>query len=220
MRLVLSREGQEIIASEADGYVPLNAEEARSEILRLTQALVGPPPRRQAARQGIVTIVGDARLAVLDAWCDKYRRQHPGADFRMTLRSAAVGMDGIVAGVSPFAALARDAWPGELEGFERLRGFTPRDIRAGRAGYLGAVTSVPTRYRLSCTSTCPRRLPHRLMTWYWNLRASRFRREARRFYASRPARDCYRSRHRRQSWSLGSCADAATYACDSTVPLR
>ena len=35
LRLVLSKEGQQIIASETDGYVPLNAREAAEELAKL-----------------------------------------------------------------------------------------------------------------------------------------------------------------------------------------
>ena len=35
LKLVLSREGQEIIASETDGYIPLNAREAAAELAKL-----------------------------------------------------------------------------------------------------------------------------------------------------------------------------------------
>jgi len=35
MRMVLSREGQQIIASQANGYMPLSAEEARAELAKL-----------------------------------------------------------------------------------------------------------------------------------------------------------------------------------------
>jgi phosphate transport system substrate-binding protein len=35
LRLVLSREGQEIIAAERDGFIPLNAREAAAELAKL-----------------------------------------------------------------------------------------------------------------------------------------------------------------------------------------
>lgn len=139
LRLILSREGQAIVAAELDGFVPLNAGQVAAE-----RAKLASPPRgaRAAAPRvpddGSVYIVGDKTMEPLLAGLNElFARSHPEIRFTMLLREPPTGIDGITAGVSLLAPVAHDAWELEIEPFRRLNGYRPLDVRIGRLGRAG-----------------------------------------------------------------------------------
>ena len=85
---------------------------------------------------GSAYLVGDKALEpVLARLNALFVRQNPQVRFTMLLRDSPVGIDGIIAGVSVFAPIARDAWEGEIDAFKRLYGYRPLDLRIARIGH-------------------------------------------------------------------------------------
>jgi phosphate transport system substrate-binding protein len=87
---------------------------------------------------GSIRVVGDIAMEPLLIHLNEaFIQRHPAIRFTMVLRDSPTGIDGIIAGISAFAPMARDAWETELDPFKRLTGYRPFDIRIGRRGYVG-----------------------------------------------------------------------------------
>jgi len=127
--LVLSSEGQRIIAEEKGGFLPLNSAEIAEEIAKLRAP--APPVDAPVA----AAIIGDDRMAaVVDALNALFHGEHPEISLSVSLKGPSTGIAGLTAGVSLLAPMAREAWPVEIEPFKRLTGFEPIDIHIGRIG--------------------------------------------------------------------------------------
>ena len=101
--------------------------------------LVSPSDASYRLADGSVRVVGDLTMEPLVTRLNQlFIRDHPGIRFTLILRGPPTGIDGIVADVSLFAPLGREAWETEIEPFKRLTGYRPLDIRIGRRGYAGA----------------------------------------------------------------------------------
>ncbi len=93
---------------------------------------------------GSVYIVADTVMApLLEALNARFVRDHPGVRITLFSKSPPTGIDGIVAGVSAFAAVAHDAWEGEVEPLRRQTGRRPGDLHIGRRGYRGEGRETP-----------------------------------------------------------------------------
>src|SRR5207245_5684194 len=133
-----SKEGQQAIATEGLGYLPLNAQEVAEETAKLEPSDVTPPKDApHASSDGAIHIVGDAGMEQLLAGFNRlFTKTHPGTRFEMLLKGSCTGLAGLTAGVSAFALVAREAGPyEELRPFRQVYGYEPTDIHIGRAGY-------------------------------------------------------------------------------------
>jgi phosphate transport system substrate-binding protein len=139
LRLVLSREGQEAIAADELGYIPLSAREAAEERAKLDVAASGSerPHAQSVSLDGALSIVGDDGMeAPLARLNQAFLTTHPGVRFRMLLKGSSTGVAALSAGVAALAPMAREATAyEEVRPFRQLHGYEPTDIHIGRAGY-------------------------------------------------------------------------------------
>jgi phosphate transport system substrate-binding protein len=147
MRLVLSREGQAIIASQDKGYIPLTAEEARVELAKL-DGVTGhaenahdmtsdlPPLATVSAAADTITLVGGNGMAEwATALNQLFQHTYPHARTRMAMQGSATAMPALTAGIADLAPMTRVAFSGERAGFKQQYGYQPEVIRIGYQGY-------------------------------------------------------------------------------------
>jgi phosphate transport system substrate-binding protein len=141
LRMVLSYEGQAIIAGSPDGYVPLRPDDAAKERAKLDAPAAPALGARTAAQppaDGSVRIVGDAAteplLRALDA---RFESLHPNVRFDLQLAGTFTGIGALMLALTPFAPLARAPWPTPTDatGFREVYRTDPYGIRIGRMGY-------------------------------------------------------------------------------------
>ena len=93
---------------------------------------------------GSVTIVGDDVMEPLIVSLNAlFVRTHPGIRITPLAKPPPTGIDGIVAGVAAFAAVAHDAWEAELEPLLRQTGRNPVDVHIERRGFSGSGRANP-----------------------------------------------------------------------------
>src|SRR5207245_1085469 len=85
LRLVFSKEGQQAIATEGLGYLPLNAQEVAQETAKLEPRAVTPPKDApHASSDGAIHIVGDDGMeGMLTGFNELFRKTHPGSMIEM-----------------------------------------------------------------------------------------------------------------------------------------
>ena len=129
LRLVLSREGQQAIATAPPSYLPLNAQEVKEELAKL-EPTRGAPYVRSAGSDGFEEI-----LTKLN---EHFAETHPELKFKLLVTGLpSISMYGLITGVSSFALTDREIWPLETRPFRQIYGYEPTAIRIGRAGYSG-----------------------------------------------------------------------------------
>lgn len=95
-----------------------------------------PAHARYLTADGAVAIIGnDGMGPLIEQLNALFIKQHPGVRFAVTAKGSSVGMPALTAGATAVAPLSREAWLGDLHGFEQVYGRKPFDIRIGYSGY-------------------------------------------------------------------------------------
>ena len=85
---------------------------------------------------GSVQIVGndglDEVIAQLNAL---FVRNHPGIRFQTVMKGSSTGMPALTAGVTAFAPLTRDMWPGDRAAFKQTHGYDATAVKIGYNGF-------------------------------------------------------------------------------------
>ena len=151
--MVLSREGQQAIAAEAHGYIPLNERDLLQERAKIDvapgniaetelerpaftahSAQVRPSSKKApyVLSEGSIYFAGNDLVDVLfQKYNALFRQTHPGFTFKMDMQDSNLAIPGIISGKSAFGPIARDAMKQELDGFTALYGYPPTDILLG-----------------------------------------------------------------------------------------
>ena len=99
-------------------------------------ALPVPTQASYMTANGAVAIIGnDGMQPLVEQLNALFIRQHPGFRFAVTAKGSSVGLPALTAGATAIAPLSREAWLGELHGFEQVFGRPPLDIHIGYSGY-------------------------------------------------------------------------------------
>ena len=143
--LLLSPKGQDLVASQSQGYRPLSAEEASAERAKLEEPdpspIVDLPPD---LAPGSIAIVGnDGMQSLLEKLDRRFSQDHPNVRFSLLLKGSSIGISALTAGVSALAPMGREAWPTDLSGFKETYGYLPLDIRIGYDAYTGPKRKSP-----------------------------------------------------------------------------
>lgn len=85
---------------------------------------------------GSVQIVGNDGLEDVIGQLDAlFVRRHPGIRFTTVMKGSSTGMPALTAGVTAFAPLTRDMWPGDRAAFRQTYGYDATAIKIGYNGY-------------------------------------------------------------------------------------
>ena len=135
LRLLLSKQGQEVVASDPEGYLPLTAAEAAKELAKLDKIEAGKA-EEHPSHDGKVYIVGDDAMEdAVAAFNALYSKTHPGTSFAMVMKGSSTGIGGLSAGVSALAPMGRQGWNEDLGAFKEGHGYYPTDIHIGYDSY-------------------------------------------------------------------------------------
>jgi len=133
LRLVLSRQGQEIIASQAGGYIPLSATEVRAELQKIEAAASGSGASVPAA-PGPVLAGADGAADLFQRFNAMFARSQPQASIGMALKGSATGLPALTAGAASMAIVTHEASAAEIAAFRQAWGYAPFLVRIGYAG--------------------------------------------------------------------------------------
>jgi len=132
LRLLLSKQGQQVVASDPEAYLPLTAAEAAKELAKLDKIAAGDGAAAHPPKDGSVYIVGDDGMEDAVAGLNAlYAKAHPGVRFTTVLKGSSTGIGGLTAGVSALAPMGRAAWAEDLGAFKEGHGYYPTDIHIG-----------------------------------------------------------------------------------------
>lgn len=85
---------------------------------------------------GSVQIVGNDGLDEVVAQLNAlFVRRHPGIRFTTVMKGSSTGMPALTAGVTAFAPLTRDMWPGDRATFKQTYGYDATAIKIGYNGF-------------------------------------------------------------------------------------
>jgi phosphate transport system substrate-binding protein len=85
---------------------------------------------------GAIAIIGNDGMQPLIEQLDTlFTQQHPSFRFAVRGEGSSVGIPALTAGATAFAPLSREAWLGDMHGFEQVFGRKPLDIRIGYSGW-------------------------------------------------------------------------------------
>jgi phosphate transport system substrate-binding protein len=136
LRLVLSRQGQEIIASQAGGYIPLSAAEVRAELRKLDGFAAGTGAGAQRRSASAVTVAGaDGMTDLLKQFNAMFSQTHPATPVDLTLKGSSTGLPALTAGAASVAVVTHEASSAEIAAFRQVWGYPPFLIRIGYAGF-------------------------------------------------------------------------------------
>jgi len=96
------------------------------------------PPAKASymTRDGAIAIIGNDGMQPLIEQLDAlFIKQHPGFRFAVRGEGSSVGLPALTAGATAIAPLSREAWLGDMHGFEQVFGRKPLDIRIGYSGW-------------------------------------------------------------------------------------
>lgn len=85
---------------------------------------------------GAIAIIGNDGMQPLIEQLDAlFIKQHPGVRFAVRGEGSSVGLPALTAGATAIAPLSREAWLGDMHGYEQVFGRKPLDIRIGYSGW-------------------------------------------------------------------------------------
>lgn len=133
---------------ESSQYLPATAQ-ARATLLATlviattlwagaTQAEAVRPPAKASylTQDGAIAIIGnDGMQSLVEQLNGLFIQQHPGFRFAVRGEGSSVGLPALTAGATAIAPLSREAWLGDLHGFEQVFERKPLDIRIGYSGW-------------------------------------------------------------------------------------
>lgn len=100
------------------------------------QTLTAPTDAPYLTRDGAIAIIGnDGMHDLMQNLNALFSRQHPGFTFALTAKGSSVGIPALTADATAIAPLSREAWLGDVHGFEQVKGYPPLDIRIGYSGF-------------------------------------------------------------------------------------
>ncbi|WP_226504552.1 substrate-binding domain-containing protein [Pseudomonas sp. MWU16-30317] len=109
---------------------PLGAGAAHAEDFRV------PAKASYVTRDGAIAIIGNDGMQPLIEQLDAlFIQQHPGLRFVVRGEGSSVGLPALTAGATAIAPLSREAWLGDMHGYEQVFGRKPLDIRIGYSGW-------------------------------------------------------------------------------------
>ncbi|WP_211466136.1 PstS family phosphate ABC transporter substrate-binding protein [Collimonas silvisoli] len=136
LRLVLSRQGQEIIASQAGGYIPLSAAEVRAELRKLDELAEDANANAVGRHQSGLSLAGADDMAdLLRQLNAMHSRTYPAAHIEMALKGSSTGLPALTAGAASVAVVTHEASPAEIAAFRQVWGYPPFLIRIGYTGF-------------------------------------------------------------------------------------
>lgn len=133
---------------ESSKYLPATAH-ARTNVLATlliattlwtgaTQAEAVRPPAKASylTQSGAIAIIGnDGMQPLVEQLNALFIQQHPGFRFAVRGEGSSVGLPALTAGATAIAPLSREAWLGDMHGFEQVFERKPLDIRIGYSGW-------------------------------------------------------------------------------------
>ncbi|TDV72013.1 PstS family phosphate ABC transporter substrate-binding protein [Pseudomonas sp. LP_7_YM] len=100
------------------------------------QSLTPPTDAPYLTREGAIAIIGnDGMHDLMNNFNTLFTQQHPGFRFALTAKGSSVGIPALTADATAIAPLSREAWLGDMHGFEQVKGYVPLDIRIGYSGF-------------------------------------------------------------------------------------
>lgn len=100
------------------------------------QPLSPPADASYLTADGAIAIIGnDGMQDLMENLNTLFSQQHPGFRFALTAKGSSVGIPALTAGATVIAPLSREAWLGDMHGFEQVKGYPPLDIRIGYSGF-------------------------------------------------------------------------------------
>lgn len=100
------------------------------------QTLTPPADAPYLTRDGAIAIIGNDGMGDLMSNLNAlFTQQHPGFRFALTAKGSSVGIPALTANATAIAPLSREAWLGDMHGFEQVKGYAPLDIRIGYSGF-------------------------------------------------------------------------------------
>lgn len=100
------------------------------------QGLTPPTDAPYLTRDGAIAIIGnDGMQDLMSNLNALFTQQHPGFKFALTAKGSSVGIPALTADATAVAPLSREAWLGDMHGFEQVKGYAPLDIRIGYSGF-------------------------------------------------------------------------------------
>jgi ABC-type phosphate transport system substrate-binding protein len=143
LAFVLSRDGQQVVAAQAD-VRPLAAAEAARERAKLDGYLASVDPaiptyRAAISVSGPIANVGsDGMESLMEKWMTAFCAIHPGVHrgARWSHQGTLNGFQALLAGTTDLAPMGRELWPEERKVYAALRGQpAPLEIRVARGGF-------------------------------------------------------------------------------------
>jgi phosphate transport system substrate-binding protein len=133
LRLVLSRQGQEIIASQAGGYIPLSAAEVRAELQKIELA-GSSASASDPAVPGLLLAGADNAAGLFKRFNAMFARTQLQANIGMALKGSPTGLPALTAGAASMAIVTHEASAAEIAAFRQAWGYAPFLVRIGYAG--------------------------------------------------------------------------------------
>jgi phosphate transport system substrate-binding protein len=134
LRLVLSRQGQEIIASQAGGYIPLSAAEVRAELQKIELAGSDGISVSGPAAPGLLLAGADDATDLFKRFNAMFARTQSQASIGMALKGSSTGLPALTAGAASMAIVTHEASAAEISAFRQAWGYAPFLVRIGYAG--------------------------------------------------------------------------------------
>lgn len=133
LRLVLSRQGQEIIASQAGGFIPLSAAEVRAELQKIELAGSGVSTSVPAT-PGLLLAGADGATDLFRRFNAMFAGTQPAINIGMALKGSSTGLPALTADAASMAVVTHEASAAEIAAFRQVWGYAPLLVRIGYAG--------------------------------------------------------------------------------------
>ncbi|WP_296256834.1 MULTISPECIES: PstS family phosphate ABC transporter substrate-binding protein [unclassified Pseudomonas] len=100
------------------------------------QTLTPPTDAPYLTSDGAIAVIGNDGMGdLMNTLNALFTEQHPGFKFALTAKGSSVGIPALTADATAIAPLSREAWLGDVHGFEQVKGYAPLDIRIGYSGF-------------------------------------------------------------------------------------
>ena len=107
-----------------------------SSPLVMAEALVVPANAPYINREGAIAIIGnDGMQDLIEKLNAQFVSKHQGFRFAVTAKGSSVAIPALAADATAVAPMSREAWLGDMHGFEQVKGYEPLDIRIGYSGF-------------------------------------------------------------------------------------
>lgn len=125
--LVLSDQGQGLIAAGKLGYLPLNPAERAAERAKLASA----------GGSGMTCVGADTMRALARSWAESFNRAHPAMPVALddTTSLSAEGFERLLAGTADCVTYVREPFPAELDAYKAKFGGAPLVLNVAGGSY-------------------------------------------------------------------------------------